>query len=84
MNADFKIGGGWGNHINWFSPSEFGKETAYYSVYGHKPNIPRVGQTLMGEFEKSFIKFEFIQVEQETDPPDMFFGKVKAIERILK
>jgi len=34
--------------------------------------------------KKSFIKFEFIDVEYCHDPDDMFFGKVKAIAQEMK
>ena len=48
------------------------------------PQKPVVGSTLIGEFKKSFIKFEFVEVTYPGDPPDMFFGVVKAIDQELK
>ena len=86
MKADFYIHGGWGNHVSWSSRSFDGinLNTDTVSVNGHMPIKPKVGDTLIGEFEKSFIKFEFVSVEYPGDPPDMFFGEVKAIEQEMK
>lgn len=87
MKAKYKIGGGFGNRISWSNLNEFesgGLEERIFSVNGHVPNLPRVGDTLMGEFVKSFIKFEFVEVDPCLDPPDMFFGKVKAVEQEMK
>ena len=86
MNYDFKIGGGWGNHINWRDLnqfSEFTKDTIFH-VYGHMPTRPQKGQTLMDEFKKSFMLFEFVNVEYCRDPSDMFFADVKMIARFFK
>ena len=86
MQASFTIHGGWGNHISWsnkdFSKVRLDKDTL--RVNGHMTVKPKVGDTLMGEFEKSFIKFEFVSVEYCFDPPDMFFGEVRAIEQEMK
>ena len=86
MNADYKIGGDWGNHIEWlvddWSVVDFNKDKL--RVAGHKRVIPKRGDTLMGEFEKSFIKFKFLDVRQCSDPPDMFFATVKAVEQEMK
>lgn len=87
MEAKYKIGGDFGNRISWSNLNEFegGElEERTFSVNGHVPNLPRVGDMLMGEFVKSFIKFEFVEVDPCLDPPDMFFGKVKAIEQEMK
>lgn len=87
MNCDFDIGGGWGCHVSWLNPEEFNAdltESSVYSVYGHLPNRPSVGQTLLGDFKKSKIKFEFISVELMSNPNDMFFAKVKPIAQFLK
>ena len=86
MEANYILGGGWGDHISWgntdFSNVNLNKDTI--EVYGHKPNKPRVGDTMIAEFKKSFIKFEFVSVEYPGDPQDMFFGKVKAIAQEMK
>ncbi len=86
MKADYRIHGGWGDHIEWLHPEDFESlnENSVISVWGHLFEIPRIGQTLMGEFKKSFIKFEFVEVERMPDPPDMFFAKVKPIEQEMK
>lgn len=86
MRADFEIRQGWGNHIEWFfvdfSKINFNKDTL--GVWGHMPIKPKRGNTLICEFQKSFIKFEFISVDYPGNPPDMFFGKVKAVEQKMK
>jgi hypothetical protein len=86
MQADFTIHDGWGNHIDWnvddWSRVDFDKDLL--GVYGHISPRPRKGQTLLGEFVRSFILFEFVSVEYCSDPPDMFFGRVKAIKQTMK
>lgn len=87
MKADFKIHYAWGDHIEWWSEEDWNKidlNKDTVRVWGHMPIKPRVGNTLMGEFEKSFIKFEFVSVEHVPDPPDMFFADIKAIEQEMK
>ncbi len=87
--ADFEIGGGWGNSIQWWQPKEFHniKEGGIFSVYGFKSKpfkIPKIGDTLVGQFQKCWMKFIFIEVKWEDNPKDMFWGKVKVTEQILK
>lgn len=87
MNGDYKLGGVWGCHVSLLNPNEFSKtdlNTQTVKVYGHISPRPRVGQTLVGEFQRSFIKFEFVDVEYCSDPPDMFFAEVKAVYQVLK
>ena len=87
MQADFEIHGGWGHHIEWLHPDQFNTpitKRSRYAVYGHLPIIPRRGQTLMGEFQHSFIKFRFVKVRRQSDLPDMFFAMVKPIEQEIK
>lgn len=86
MEADYTIHSGWGDHIEWMTMdwSKVNLDSDLLSVYGHITPRPKVGQTLMGEFEKSFLKFEFVKVEYCRDPDDMFFGDVKAIEQEMK
>jgi len=87
MQGDYKLGGGLGFHIGLSDSKSFHKinlneETV--RVYGHYTPRPKIGQTLVGEFQKSFIEFEFVDVEYCADPPDMFFANVKAIGQELK
>lgn len=87
LTGDYKLGGGWGCHVSLldsdaFKDVDLGKDTV--KVYGHHPEIPKKGQTVVGEFQNSFIKFEFIRVEREDDPPDMFFADIKAIKQEMK
>ena len=82
MQADFYIHSNWGDHVTWltdFSQIDLNKDTA--RVYGHLSKCPRVGDTLIGEFQNSIIKFEFVSVNNCSEPSDMFFGDVKAIEQ---
>lgn len=55
-----------------------------HTGWGHLRSKPKVGDTLVGEFQTSFIKFEFTSVECPGSPPDLFFGKVKAIGQEMK
>lgn len=48
------------------------------------PEVPLIGETLMDEFNKSFIKFKFMKVERCFDPSDMFFADVTPIEQEMK
>ena len=86
LTGDFEIGGGWGNAINWnnvdWKNLNFEKDLA--DVVGWKTPIPEIGQTLVGEFSKCFVKFSFTEIEPCHNPSDMFFGKVKAIEQKMK
>jgi hypothetical protein len=87
LKGDYKLGGTRGHHVSlWdkenFNKIKLNKETV--PVYGHIEPRPKVGQTLVGEFQKSFIKFEFVSIEYCSDPPDMFFADVKAIEQEMK
>lgn len=86
MKGDYELGGGWGNSIQLSNPEQFKyfNMDTIFNVHGWKSypqSKPKVGDTLVGEFEKSWMKFEFIEVEYKYDPPDMFFAKVKLIER---
>jgi hypothetical protein len=87
MQGDYTLGGRWGRHISLTDPDQFfgtdlSKQTV--KVYGHFLPRPKVGQTLVGEFQKSFIKFMFVKVEYCNDPHDMFFADVRAIAQELK
>jgi len=87
MNADFKICSAWGARIMWSNRKQFQEldlNKDLFDVDGHYTPVPRVGQTLIGEFEKSFIKFEFVEVKRYSDPPDMFSATVKCIEQEMK
>ena len=87
MTGEYEIGGGWGNAINWFPDNQFNEPFGpdkTFRVIGWKPRIPRVGDTIKGEFEKSWIWFEFVEVERCGDPRDMFFGTVQATQQERK
>ena len=86
MKADFEIHSGWGDCIEWmvndWNKVDFSKDTL--DVYGFLSNCPEEGQTILGHFKHSDILFKIISIEHESDPPDMFFAKVKAIDREMK
>lgn len=87
MTADHQIHGGWGNHIEWRDPHQFKDwdgSVKKFDVWGHLPVHPKVGETILGEFENSFIKFRFVDVKHARDPKDMFFAKVEPIEQEVK
>ena len=86
-SADFAIGGGWGDAINWTRPEQFNAPYGYesrFDCHGWKWNKPQVGDTLKAEMERSWMIFEFVEVKPCGDPPDMFFAVVKPIHQILK
>lgn len=87
LRADYEIGGGWGNKIGWMDPKQFEGPIGYdtvFGVVGWKLHRPKVGDTLLGEFERSWMLFEFVTVDYKSDPPDMFFADVKIIKQVLK
>lgn len=64
---------GWGNHISWFNWEN-------REVVGHKQRTPKVGDLLLMEMKSDRIGvFRFIEIDQQRDPPDMFFGKVEDV-----
>lgn len=87
IGQDFKIHGGWGDSIEWSDIEQFNKnanETTLFGVVGWLPDIPKIGQTLYGEFVNSHRLFKFVSIERQLDPRDMFFGKVRCIKSIDK
>lgn len=74
----YTIGGGWGDRIEFFPSWEHGSETQ--KVCGWKKRIPNKGDLLLvGMTSGNTLGMEFISVEKMNDPPDMFFGEVKAL-----
>ena len=88
MANKYKIGGGWGDSIQWQHPERFMKEEltseSLFAVYGFKQKMPKIGDTLIGEFTKSYMHFVFTEVEPCTDPSDMFFATVRLTGQNLK
>lgn len=88
MEGDFKLWENrWGANIvlrdhHRFHELDLNHDAVH--VFGHRTPRPKVGQTLVGEFQKSWIKFEFVEVEYCRDPSDMFFGVVRAVEQRMK
>lgn len=79
----YYTGGTWGAHIKWWNPEEFKHPEKYKSFrcWGHQQILPQVGDILIGYFKHSVITFEFVKVEPEVNPPDMFFADVKPIKQ---
>lgn len=88
IEADYSIGGGWGDCIEWSGHDQFDStpiaDGAIFKLHGWKQNIPTQGQTLKAEFRKSWMIFEFKEVKSCRDPHDMFFAKVTPVQQILK
>lgn len=87
--ADYTVGGIWGDAIQWNSPEQFNTSKPYtsetkFSVVGWKQKITRVGETLVGEFERSFMLFKFVSVRECLNPSDMFFAEVSPIQQVKK
>lgn len=80
----FEIGGDWSDSIQWCGNEQFTQKQEVFQCYGHKAVHPKVGDRLKGEFKKSWILFEFIDVEGCSDPQDMFFAKVRLIKQTMK
>jgi hypothetical protein len=68
----FKVGGGWGNSIEWTSfPS---------SVHGWKTPLPVAGDVLAAPMESGkTLVLIFSKVRPCGDPADMFFADVEAV-----
>ncbi len=69
----FQIGGGWGNAVNWFDLDKL-------RVVGWQSRRPNVGDGLLAEMVsgRTYV-YRFVAVDYKLDPPDMFFGTVKAV-----
>ena len=90
IKVDFEIGGEPGNFIMWFDVTEFNNNNTFetlFSIAGQKsfPNkIPKKGHTIEGDFKKSTVLFEIVEIKWELKNKDRFFGKVKPIDQIIK
>jgi hypothetical protein len=74
--------------LTWTNIEQFEKrplaDGELYDMVGFLWTKPKVGQTVCAEFERSWIQFEFVEVNPCRDPHDMFFAKVKPIKQELK
>jgi len=88
FKSDYKMSNGWGDAIQWSDVKQFNErplaKDQLYDVIGWKSRRPKVGQTLLAEFENSWMLFEFAEVKYIQDPHDMFFAKVKPIKQEIK
>jgi len=89
LKADYDMGDGWGNSIRWWpNGMQFvDRPLAHnevYSVMGFKRSRPKVGDTLLDEFESSWVLFKFVEVRLCNDPKDMFFANVTPISQVMK
>lgn len=85
IESDFRIS----SILYWTDKDQFDKrplaENEKYDLVGFMfSNKPKVGQTVCGEFYRSWVQFEFTEVSPCYDPPDMFFAKVKPINQKQK
>lgn len=83
----YKVGGGWGDAIEWTIDSidRFKKgEGEVFKVAGWKQRKPRIGDKLVGEFENSVIEFEFTKIKPCGNPADMFFAEVKLVKQTMR
>lgn len=78
------MGGCWGNKIAYFKdgsiPTDHDNGTIQF--YGWLPPSNRVkpGQKIVCEYQKSWIVYEFTEIDKQRDPPDMFFAKARLFE----
>lgn len=86
MEADFEIGGHWGDRLEWTEEPDWENltEESVLHMAGWKTPHPKVGQTMKVEMQNSWMLFEFIEIKPCKDPRDMFFAKVKPIKQEMK
>lgn len=77
----YKIGGGWGDRIEWFDQdTTLTPKKRKLKLNGWKENIPECGDVIDSEMQSGKIgRFVFTQVKRCSDPQDMFFGEVVFI-----
>lgn len=80
----FEIGGTWGDSIQWSGTEQFAQKQDLFHCHGHKAVHPKVGDRLKAEFKRSWILFEFVEVNGCSDPQDMFFAKVRLLKQTMK
>lgn len=89
-DADYEIGGYWGNHIHWFTDGDDWKKINdkdfLPKAYGHiQPSEqPVAGSTIVSEFKKSWRVFRVVKVRQERNPKDMFWADCELIDVVKK
>jgi hypothetical protein len=81
-----KLGGGWGNRIEWAGLEQFDNMENHqeFHCHGWKTPLPKVGDTLLAEFEKSWITFRFVEIKRGEGVSDMFFGTVVPVKQEMK
>lgn len=87
LKGDYTLGGGWGDHIDLAYPREFhllDLNKDIVKLYGHTPYRIKVGDTVLGDFQKSWILFKVKKIEYMRDPTDMFFADTVVIKQQLK
>ena len=82
----YAIGGGWGDRIEWSDMKQFDDMTTRteFECRGWKQNKPKVGDTIKAEFVKSWITFQFVEVQDAVGVSDMFFATVVPIKQEMK
>lgn len=80
--TEHKIGGCWGNMIQFTRPEQWDQEISFdstFDVHGWKSDKPKVGDILRIEGSVSWMFGQFTEVRPCADPPDMFFGKIRLV-----
>lgn len=71
--SKYRIGGGWGRHVDWF---DFDKRR----IWGHEFKKPKVGDTVVSPMQSGKdAVFKVVDVEYCLDPADMFFATVEDV-----
>ncbi|MHA2380898.1 MAG: hypothetical protein ACXADS_16635 [Candidatus Thorarchaeota archaeon] len=79
MSETYKLGGDWGDAIDFFPKWEAGSPKQ--QVVGWKDRIPVAGDILNVPMQSGkVLAFEFTKVTRPGSPDDMFFGEVQLIE----
>ena len=82
--AEFRLNeGGWGQNIRLSSPETF-DVFQKNSLAGHSQRLPKIGDKISGEFQKSWILFQFVSVIPCGNPADMFFAEVETVDQWAK
>lgn len=78
---EYRIGGSWGDAINWFEREQFDGKHLFFRIMGWKTPKPQVGDYLTDKMKSGKVgRFVFQTIEPCEDPPDMFFGDVAFLD----
>lgn len=82
----YAVGGQFGDRIEWSDTEQFDdmETRKEFRCHGWKTPRPKICDKLKAEFKRSWIEFEFVDVEYCSDPTDMFFAKVRPVKQTMK